>query len=243
LSYATTASFPATGANSTLYLSSDTSKLYRWESTLYVEVASVATSVSAADLSGTLPDASLSANVPLLPGFMNVWSQASTNIDVVRREACTINSVTTVSGRILFTMFTPAFSLSVSQIQMYTGNVAASGLTLARMGLFTWTDSTQTATLLARTASDTTLFNATVTLFTRSFDTTGGYPANYTLSAGTRYAIGVIATGTTMPQFAGQTLIAANGLTPRLTSFRDSQTDLVTTIASPGNFLVYARLS
>jgi hypothetical protein len=37
-SYATTASFPATGASGTLYLASDTSKLYRWESTVYVEV-------------------------------------------------------------------------------------------------------------------------------------------------------------------------------------------------------------
>ncbi len=44
-SYATTASFPATGTSG-LYLASDTSKIYRWESTVYVEVGSVATGVS-----------------------------------------------------------------------------------------------------------------------------------------------------------------------------------------------------
>jgi hypothetical protein len=59
-SYATTASFPATGASG-LYLASDTSKIYRWESTIYVEIGSVATSVSASDIAtGTLPDARLS---------------------------------------------------------------------------------------------------------------------------------------------------------------------------------------
>jgi hypothetical protein len=59
-SYATTANFPATGTSG-LYLASDTSKLYRWESTIYVEVGSVATSVSASDIAvGTLADARLS---------------------------------------------------------------------------------------------------------------------------------------------------------------------------------------
>jgi len=59
-SYATTASFPATGASGTLYLT-DGSKLYRWESTVYVEVGSVATVVSASDINvGTLADARLS---------------------------------------------------------------------------------------------------------------------------------------------------------------------------------------
>jgi hypothetical protein len=38
VSYATTASFPATGLAGLLYLSSDASKLYRWESTVYVQV-------------------------------------------------------------------------------------------------------------------------------------------------------------------------------------------------------------
>ena len=36
--YATPAAFPATGASGVLYLSVDTSKIYRWESTVYVEI-------------------------------------------------------------------------------------------------------------------------------------------------------------------------------------------------------------
>jgi len=67
VSYATTASFPATGTSGTLYLASDTSKLYRWESTVYVEVAATATAISASDIAyGILSDARLSF-VPLHP--------------------------------------------------------------------------------------------------------------------------------------------------------------------------------
>lgn len=43
LVYATTAAFPATGVAARLYMSNDTSRIYRWEPTLaaYVEIASV----------------------------------------------------------------------------------------------------------------------------------------------------------------------------------------------------------
>ena len=61
VSYATAASFPATGSSTTLYLASDSSKLYRWESTVYVEIGTVAPVVSASDITiGTLADARLS---------------------------------------------------------------------------------------------------------------------------------------------------------------------------------------
>jgi hypothetical protein len=60
-SYATTENFPATGTSGTLVLASDTSKLYRWESTVYVEVGTIAPVVSASDIAtGTLADARLS---------------------------------------------------------------------------------------------------------------------------------------------------------------------------------------
>lgn len=36
--YATTASFPATGSATVLYLAEDSSKLYQWESPVYVEI-------------------------------------------------------------------------------------------------------------------------------------------------------------------------------------------------------------
>ncbi len=209
-------------------------------------LATVATSGSAADLSGTLADAQLSANVPLLPGLTMAWSQPSTLIETVPRSQLTFSGLTLVSGQISFAFFTPLFSLTVSQIAMATMSTAASGLTLARMGLYTFDEST--ATLVARTASDTGLFATTRTHFTRSLDSSGGFSATYTLHAGVRYGVGVICIGTTMPIISGATPpFETASLSPRLSSTRGSQTDLAGTISAgvmgTSSSLMYARLS
>jgi hypothetical protein len=60
VSYATAASFPATGSSSTLYLASDSSKLYRWESTVYVEVGAVASSGVVTSVAGRTGDVVIS---------------------------------------------------------------------------------------------------------------------------------------------------------------------------------------
>ena len=53
-------------------------------------------------------------------------------------------------------------------------------------------------TRVARIASDTTLFAATFTLYDESLNTTGGFPASYSLVGGLRYAIGILMTGMTV---------------------------------------------
>jgi hypothetical protein len=243
--YATTAGFPATGQEGVLYLSVDTSKIFRWESTVYVEVGAIATSASASDLlGGTLPDARLSANVPLLPGMMLAWGQSGAFIETIFRPQLAFSGLTLTSGAIAFSFFTPLFSRTVSQIAMNCGSTAASGLTLARMGLYTFDEST--ATLVAQTASDTTLFATTRTQYARSFSTaTGGFPSSYTLQAGVRYGVGVICVGTTMPLIWGATPpFEVLTLTPRLSAVRTGQSDLGT-VSSLGtsSSILYARLS
>lgn len=195
--------------------------------------------------SGTLPDARLSTNVPLLPAMMLRWSESSaTSIDVIPRPGLTLNNVTLVSGSVYWTFVTPLVTLTVSQITMGCLNTAASGLTLARMGLFTYDEST--ATLVARTASDTTLFTSTRTLYTRSLDTTGGYPSTYTLVAGTRYGVAVICTGTTMPALSGVAGLAEIvALSPRVSAVRSSQSDLgtISSVTTGSTQYPWARLS
>lgn len=134
-----------------------------------------------------------------------------------------------VSGTVYFHQFTATRNMTVSQITMGSGGTNSSGLTLCRMGLYTASDTG--ATLVARTASDTTLFNSTFTTYTRSFDTTGGYPATYDLVAGQRYAIAVIAVGTTMPNlYVGNfTPNIINSLSPRMNGIQTGQADLPTT--------------
>ena len=199
---------------------------------------------SASDISaGTLPDARLSSNVPLLANLAGWASQPSTAIETFPRSSLAFSGPALVSGQVMFGFFTPLVTTTVSQISMSVVSTAASGLSLARMGLFTFDEST--ATLVARTASDTTLFTATRTVYTRAFNTTGGYPSTYTLTAGTRYGVGVIAVGTTMPTLSGTAPpFEIATLAPKISAARSSQSDLGT-VGSLGSTsaVPYARLS
>ena len=99
-----------------------------------------------------------------------------------------------VSGQIVHSKIIPHRDFVVTNIA-FASTSAASEPTLIRFGIYT--RSGTTFTLVARTASDTTIFNATQTKFTRALDTTGGYPATYTMVAGTEYFLSVIQIATT----------------------------------------------
>jgi hypothetical protein len=149
--------------------------------------------------------------------------------DVIPRIIGVNTSVFLSSGTIMFTTFVASQNITVSQVIMASSTVAGASLTLARIGLFTFNGAT--ATLVARTASDTTLFTTTNTVYTRSFGTTGGYPATYNLVAGETYAIGAMTVGGTSPSVVAGNAVNTiiGGLSPRLTGIRTAQSDLVTT--------------
>lgn len=167
---------------------------------------------------------------------------SATSMDVFSRSIPVV-SIGNTSGTARVTYFTATHNLTVSQITFVSGSAASSGLTLARFGLY---DATS---LVARTASDTTLFNATTTAYTRSFDTAGGFPATFDLVAGTRYGVAMIVVGTTAGSVLGVSHLAASGaaflaLSPRVSGLANSQADLPATPASGNTNLVnYARLS
>jgi hypothetical protein len=149
------------------------------------------------------------------------------------------------SGNIYFTFFTAPFDITISNIFYHSGGTASSGLTLCRFGLYTF-DGT-TATLVARTNSDTTIFNATFTLNSRSLSTTGGYPSNYSLIAGQRYATAVIQVGSTPANlYATPATGGWMESTPIIAGMKTSQTDLLTTTTTPftGNaFAIASKLN
>lgn len=166
--------------------------------------------------------------------FVNIagnLNQTTSIVDVYPRF--NNNSGTISSGTVYFTFFSPMWNATISSLSLVTANTAASGTTTVRFGLYTF-DGT-TATLVARTAADNTLFSTTNTVFTRTLNTTGGYPATYTLQAGARYALAVIFTGTTPPTlytaFSGIPN-ALSSLSPRLSGAVGAQTDLPTTANS-----------
>lgn len=103
------------------------------------------------------------------------------------------------SGNVIHTRIVPHRDITVSNISFTNTTTVSSGLTLCRFGIYT--RSGTTFTLVARTASDTTLFNSASTKYTRALNTTGGYPATYTMTAGTEYWVSVIQVGTTVTSF------------------------------------------
>lgn len=163
---------------------------------------------------------------PTFSDQMRLFLQLPTNAIDVPPRTQVASSQAIVSGTVYFHQFTATRNMTVSQITMNTAGTNSAGLTLCRMGLYTATDNG--AALVARTASDTTLFNSTFTAYTRSFDTTGGYPATYNLVAGQRYAVAVIAVGTTMPAISVGTFTPAtlSALTPRMGGIQAGQADL-----------------
>jgi hypothetical protein len=79
------------------------------------------------------------------------------------------------------------------------------------------------------------LFGTSNTLYTRALSTTGGFPANYTLVAGTRYALGLLVVGSVPGTvYTAYNLIPAplSALSPRITAAVTGQTDLPTTATS-----------
>jgi hypothetical protein len=158
-------------------------------------------------------------------------------------------SRTLLSGIVYTTPFTPTENFTMTNFQTYctTGGTDVGGTIVRRMGLFTVSGTT--LTLVARTASDATLWNTSNTLYTRALSTTGGYPSTYTLNAGTTYAFGAIAynTGGT---FNVPTISAGSSQTQLLQPYVmlgvGSQTDLptaATSMSTISNLQVFARLT
>lgn len=142
-------------------------------------------------------------------------------------------SVTVTAGKLFLLGFTPARTISLSNLWVMSRGTAAVGTTLARLGLFT-VDAAGNATLVARTASDTTILSGTFAQYQRALDTTGGYPASYTVVAGKRYAIGLLVVGaTTAPIVFGTSGSNAvvNGWLPWTSMSATAQTDMATSYA------------
>jgi hypothetical protein len=193
---------------------------------------------------GTLPDARLSSSIPTWTSLNKFLNFPTAGIDIYPRGECTNVAILQLANIVSFTFFTAPITAIVSSITAATGATAGSGLTLARMGLYTFDETT--VTLVARTANDTTLFTAAQTLYTRSFDTAGGYPANYTLTAGSRYGVGILSVGTTLPNYSAKAVsVAISNMIPRTCAGLAGQSDLPTTNSSLGNLNahMFARLT
>lgn len=152
---------------------------------------------------------------------------------------------TQTSGAILHTRHLPERDFTVSNISFITGGAAFSALTLCRFGIYTRSGST--FTLVARTASDTTIGASQSTRYTRALNTTGGYPATYNFVAGNEYWVSFIAVGTNMGNLIGYgttTTTAQENAFGAFSSRQTSQTDLVTSsTGTTQNLITYSEVS
>ena len=176
-----------------------------------------------------------------LAGNLN---QSVNVVDVSPRYGSTVGTPT--SGTVYFTMFSPLWTKEISSISVSSATVATTGASLVKFGLYSI--SGNTATLLAQTASDPTVFSSTSTLYTRTLSVSGGYPGTYTLVAGTRYAIGVLviaATPGSIYTAYSSPPSTISSLSPRITGSVALQTDLPLTVSSfnSSTLAAWGRLS
>ena len=191
-------------------------------------LAAVATSGSASDLTtGTLPDARLSSNVLLTSQYMTYYNFNPTWVETYPASLA-VTGLAVATGNSWISFFTPLVSKTVTQIAMHS-QTAASGVTFARMGLYTYNEATNALTLVARTDNDTTLFTAANTGYTRSLSATGGYPTSYNIVAGTRYGLAFAFSATTVGTQSGKLVTGAastGALFPRTSGALAGYSDL-----------------
>lgn len=148
----------------------------------------------------------------IIPGTASVGGNRVTTNDIIRGlnhvplgsveniSRNIVNNTTTLSASAAYySFFTAAETINASSISIYTTSTLTASI--LKFGLYTVSNaelSTASLTLVARTASTSTT-TALQNITTKAFEASGGYPANYTLIAGNRYAIGIYFSGTSAP--------------------------------------------
>jgi hypothetical protein len=178
----------------------------------------------------------------------------NTSIDWLPRGHGTIGNAAAFSGSLMLAFFTAPYSFTATTLTFITGGTATASLSLCRFALFTVnetivdsvTGTSPIITMVARTANDTTIGNASQTIYSRAF-ATDGYPASYSIIAGTRYAAGVLVVGSTAGTWQAGTVTtgAITRLPPMAAGVVTGLSDMPTaaTTVSNGNFMIYGRIS
>lgn len=133
-----------------------------------------------------------------------------------------------VAGQLCLVFFTARKSETITQIRVPSGGTARSGTpTLQKLAVFTEDPTTKDIARVAITASDTALFAAASTEYTKAF------LASFSKVAGQRYAVGFLQVGGTTPPTFYYTAYAASQImgtmmnrAPRIASLVASQTDI-----------------
>jgi len=150
--------------------------------------------------------------------------QSSSIIETIERNS-TNSTQSLTSGNINLIFFTPVVNTTINQLSLCV-SAAATTCSVFRMGLYSYNESTNLATLIAQTA------NVPSSATSVQFVTLPFSPAqSVTLMAGTRYGFAFISVFTGSPQVIGistSTLLAQQ--TPIMSRNLAGQTDLTATV-------------
>jgi hypothetical protein len=142
-----------------------------------------------------------------------------------RRDAIGASALA-ASGTLHLSYFTARKTEAATNIRMLSDGTAATGTTLARMGVYS-VDGAGNLTLLAATANDVAVFSGAYTPYQRVLTST------FNKVKGVRYAVGVLVVGAGMPTITGATCAGADaGLPPRLCGIVAGQANLPASITA-----------
>jgi hypothetical protein len=142
----------------------------------------------------------------------------------------TFSQVTMTSQLLRLSFFTAKSSYTATQVRLLSGTTAAGATpSLVRAGIYSVAVNGN-ITLIASTASDTALFAAATTVYTKSLS------ASVDIVKGTRYALGeLVVTAATAPTVPGAS-VGLNGsecaVAPRLCATLASQSDLPSSVVN-----------
>jgi hypothetical protein len=140
-----------------------------------------------------------------------------------------VGAIIPASGTLHLTYFRATRSQPVGSLRTQTRGNAAAGLSLARMGLYEVTDeATGEGTLLASTASDTSLWTQTFSSNGRAVQQPGA-----AVQAGRLYGFGCLAIGTAMPSLYGCGSWVWDGDAPVTGRAKGNMSDLPATLPPP----------
>lgn len=143
-------------------------------------------------------------------------------------------AIATTSARRYLNYFTATSAKAFSSLEVRTGAGAPNTVTAARFGLYL-ANADGSLTMVCQTANDATLLSAASTTYLKALDTTGGFPASYTLIPGQRYAASYFstATGTGSPLGIAMNDVTLAAAAPRISGYDGgSGTDLRAAIAA-----------
>ena len=170
------------------------------------------------------------------PGFQpGYYDQTSNLVETLPRKLAK-DSVGLTSGSLYMSYFTPAWTLSTTSVSLNVLSAAGS-TSSALVGLYQ-VNSNSNSTLLASTANNVIHFNITSI-------TTASLSSTQILTAGQRYALGVLWIGSGSPQVMAENVLLAN-LSPIISGAVGSQVVLPSAVSlsnvSANSASVWARL-